>query len=203
MIMSCDENADLMNAQNWHFTPPVPYDPAWPGTAVGKSTGNIEGTLVVFPDGNLYNVMRYGISDAQPSYGLVLAYRVDTDDPDAPLMYSHSIHLPGNHSKFMIRPDPKTERYYTIISRITGHESRNDRNLLSLMVSEDAENWRLVCDLIDRRDQDPQLVGFQYVDFDFDGDDMIWLCRTAMNGARNYHDANYSTFHRLKNFRNI
>lgn len=201
MVMSCEENADLLDAENWHFTPPVPYNPEWPGTAVGKSTGNIEGTLVVFPDGKLYNVMRYGIGDAEPSYGLVLAYRVETKDPDAPLVYSHTIGLPGNHSKFMIRQDPQSGRYYTIISRITSHESRNNRNLLSLMVSENAENWKLVCDLIDCRQEDPKMVGFQYVDFEFDDDDLIWLCRTAMNGARNFHDANYSTFHRLKEFR--
>ena len=203
MVMSCDENADLLNPENWHFTPPVPYNPDWPGTASGPSTGNIEGTLVVFPDGKLYNVMRYGIGDAVPSYGLVLAYLVNTEDPDAPLTYSHAIELPGNHSKFMIRQDPQTGRYYTIISRITSHETRNARNLLSLMTSEDAEHWTLVCDLIDRRDDDPALVGFQYVDFDFDGDDLIYLCRTAMNGAFNSHDANYSTFHRVERFREM
>ena len=27
------------------------------------------------------------------------------------------------------------------------------------------------------------------------------LCRTSMNGGNNFHDANYSTFHRIKNFR--
>ena len=80
---------------------------------------------------------------------------------------------------------------------------RNARNLLSLMVSENGEDWHLLCDLIDRRHEDPQLTGFQYVDFDFEGADLIYLCRTAMNHPRNYHDANYSTFHRLKDFRSL
>ena len=31
----------------------------------------------------------------------------------------------------------------------------------------------------------------------------IYICRTAMNGAHNYHDSNYSTFHRIKNFRDL
>ena len=26
MVMSCDENADLLDPESWHFTPPVPYD---------------------------------------------------------------------------------------------------------------------------------------------------------------------------------
>ena len=58
MVMSADVDADLMDAQSWHFTPPVPYDPSWPGTAEGPSSGNIEGTLVEAPDGELYNIMR-------------------------------------------------------------------------------------------------------------------------------------------------
>ena len=34
-------------------------------------------------------------------------------------------------------------------------------------------------------------------------DDLIYLCRTAMNGAFNFHDANYSTFHRVEQFREM
>jgi len=30
----------------------------------------------------------------------------------------------------------------------------------------------------------------------------LYLCRTAMNGAHSYHDSNYATFHRIRNFRN-
>lgn len=203
MVMSCDENADLLNPENWHFTPPVPYDPSWPGTAKGPSTGNIEGTLVVFPDGKLYNVMRYGINDCEPSYGLVLAYRVNTDDPDAPLEYDHAIEFPGNHSKFMIKRDAVSGRYFSIVSRITSHETRGHRNLLSLLVSHDAEHWTLCRDLIDRTNEDPKYTGFQYVDFEFDGDDLIYLCRTSINHAYNFHDANHSTFHRIENFRSL
>ncbi len=41
------------------------------------------------------------------------------------------------------------------------------------------------------------------LDINNEGDDIIYLCRTALNGAHNFHDSNYSTFHRIKNFRNI
>jgi hypothetical protein len=45
-------------------------------------------------------------------------------------------------------------------------------------------------------------IGFQYVDWLFDGDnDIIFVSRTAYAGAHNYHDANYMTFHRLKNYK--
>lgn len=201
MVMSCDENADLLCAENWHFTPPVPYNPAWPGTAKGPSTGNIEGTLTLFPDGNLYNVMRYSMQNCTPCYGKALVYRVNTDDPDAPLCYDHAMDFPANHSKFIIQQDEQTGLYYTIANRISGPESINARNLLSLMVSPDCENWRTVCDLIDYRDHDPALFGFQYVDFLFSGDDILYQCRTSMNGADTFHNSNYATFHRIKDFR--
>ena len=56
-------------------------------------------------------------------------------------------------------------------------------------------------DLLDFRTCNEKEVGFQYVDFEFDGDDIIFLCRTALNGAANFHDSNYSTFHRISAFR--
>ena len=60
-----------------------------------------------------------------------------------------------------------------------------------------------MCDLHDHRNEDVAKVGFQYADFEFDGEDIIYLCRTAVNGAHSYHDSNYSTFHRIENFRKI
>ncbi len=203
MVMSADADSDLLDPRSWHFTPPIKYDPAWPGVADGPSSGNIEGTLAIAPDGGLYNVMRYDMTRCTPNYGMVLAYRVNTDDPDAPLEYDHAIRLPGNHSKFMIRRDGESGKYLTIISRILNSDCAGNRNLLSLMASDDMENWRLALDLIDRRDSDPALVGFQYVDFMIDGDDLIYLCRTAVNGAHSFHDSNYQTFHRVRDFRSM
>lgn len=201
MVFSCPSDADLLDPASWSLTPPVPYDPAWPGVAEGKSAGNIEGSLTVLPDGKLYNIMRYDMSGCTPAYGLVLAYRVNESDPDAPLTYSHAIRFPGNHSKFMIRYDEGSGCYYSIISRIRAKEYRWDRNLMSLMVSRDAEQWELACDLIDKTDEDPKYTGFQYTDFFFEGEDLLWLVRAGCNHPHNYHDANYSVFHRLKDFR--
>lgn len=197
MVMSCSEDADLLDPKSWHFAPPLKYDPTWEGTAPDGVKGTIEGTLTVAPDGKLYNLMRYQTTEKK-----ILAYLVNTEDPDAPLTYSHAIDFPGNLSKFMIKWDAASGRYYSIICRrIDAPETR--RNLLSLLVSEDLETWSVVCDLLDYRNEDIEKIGFQYVDFEFDGEDIIYLCRTAMNGANSYHDSNYSTFHRVKDFRNI
>jgi hypothetical protein len=49
--------------------------------------------------------------------------------------------------------------------------------------------------------------GFQYPHFVFDGDDIIFLSRTAYDdgqgGADNQHNANYITFHRINDFRKL
>lgn len=132
-----------------------------------------------------------------------MAYRVNEEDPDAPLQYSHVIEFMGNNAKFMIKKDDVSGKYYTIATRQTDERSIWARNLLSLMSSEDMKKWDVVCDLFDYRDKDPQYTGFQYVDFEIEGDDIIYLCRTAINRAHNFHDSNYSTFHRIKNFREI
>jgi len=143
------------------------------------------------------------MGETKQKFGLVLAYRVNTEDPEAPLEYDHAISLPGNHSKFMIRYDDVSGYYYTIICRITDVNILRDRRLLSLMRSRDCETWEIVCDLIDKREEDPEEFGFQYPDFFFEGDDILMLCRTAMYKPINFHDANYSTFHRIKNFRKL
>jgi hypothetical protein len=111
--------------------------------------------------------------------------------------------FPANYSKFMIQYDEKSDAYYSVATRVYDSEHTSDRNLLSLLRSEDLVHWSVVCDLLDYRSHDRQKVGFQYVDFKFEGEDIIYLCRTALNNAHNFHDANYSTFHRIKDFRKL
>lgn len=199
MVMSCDENADLLNPESWSFTPPVKYNPNWEGVAPDGGHGNIEGTLTIAPDGKLYNYMRYQ-TDSEKK---ILVYSVP-EDPDAPIEYSHAVSFPGNLSKFMIKKDAISGKYLAIISRRADNSTApRARNLLALVASDDLTNWNLVCDLIDRTNEDPAMVGFQYIDFEIEGDDIIYLSRTAMNKAKNYHDANYSTFHRINKFRDL
>jgi len=49
--------------------------------------------------------------------------------------------------------------------------------------------------------EDSTKAAFQYVDWLFEGDNIIAISRTAINGAYNYHNANHITFHRFRNFR--
>lgn len=198
MVMSCSVNDDLLVPENWEFSQPKKFNPqdAPELSALPNCTMTIEGTLTADKEGRLLNIMRFG-GNRQ-----VIAYRVNTEDPGTPLTYSHCISFPANLSKFMIKYDGVSKKYYSIASRL--HETISTRrNLLSLLASDDLEHWYLVTDLFDYTDQDPLKIGFQYVDFEIEGEDILFLCRTAMNNAHTYHDSNYQTFHRIENFRNI
>ena len=79
------------------------------------------------------------------------------------------------------------------------------RNAQALCSSSDLINWKTHC--IALQHDDVKNHGFQYVEWLFDGNDIIFLSRTAYEdaagGANNNHDANFLTFHRIRNFRSL
>ncbi len=202
-LISADAESDLLNPENWSITEPLSYDPNWKGASVGDNRGFIEGTPVVGRDGSLYNFLRYNITKGIPNYGYAGMLRANLENPEAALTFEKFTPFCGNHSKFDVVWDDVSERYYSIVSRIRNAECAGDRNLLSLLSSSDLSDWETVCDLIDYTDYDPKLYGFQYVSFCIEGDDIVYLCRTATNGAKSFHDNNYVTFHRIENFRSL
>ena len=196
MVASCAEDGDLLDPESWSFSEPVPFPCQHPDfSGMASNTMTIEGTLVKSPDGKILNIMRFG------KYHKAIAYEVNTEDNEAPLTYIGQMDFPANYSKFTIKHDTVSGYYYTVCTRVYDKDKTWVRNLLSLMRSRDLKSWELVLDIFDYRDADEMLVGFQYVMFEFEGEDIIFLCRTAINGAHNFHDSNYITFHRIKDFR--
>lgn len=198
MVMSCDENDDLLCPENWSFSEPRRFSQFDSSLEDLKNTSmTIEGTLTLSPDGKLLNIMRF------EKYHHALAYEVNVSDHDAPLTYSHCFEFPANYSKFMIKYDDISHRYYSIGSMAYDPNNISTRDYLALLVSHDLDHWEVACDLHNYSGIDTGHIGFQYVDFEFENEDIIYLCRTAINGAHDFHDSNYSTFHRIKNFRLI
>lgn len=198
MLMSADEDADLLSPESWSFTEPLKFRPFCKELeGLPSDTMMIEGTPVVSPDGKLCNVMRFG------KYHNAIVFEADEKDCEAALKFSHLSAFPANFSKFMIKYDEKSKYYYTLGTMAYSEEKPRARNLLSLLRSSDLVSWETVSDIFDYKDVDDEHIGFQYVNLEIEGDDIIFLCRTAFNGAHNFHDANYQTFHRIKNFREI
>ncbi|MEZ5103460.1 MAG: hypothetical protein R2757_03110 [Draconibacterium sp.] len=78
------------------------------------------------------------------------------------------------------------------------------RNTLVLKSSSDL---KLTIHKILLEHPDVKKHGFQYIDWQFAGKDIVFLSRTAFDdkfgGAQNFHDANYLTFHKIKKFRKL
>lgn len=74
-----------------------------------------------------------------------------------------------------------------------------------LRKSKDLFHWEDVKIILER--EEVLYHGFQYVDWVIEGEDMLILSRTAhfdgQANAHNSHDANFLTFHRIRNFRNL
>lgn len=202
MCASVPADSDLMDPANWSFTDPAPYDPTWEGVAEGPSAGCIEGCMVLAPDGEIYNVMRYQMGGCKPDYGMAIVMKPDTDNPEKRLDFARAIQFPGNHSKFEIHRDEVTGKYLSMVSYLC-ETHPTGRNYLALIASDDMIHWEKVSDLLNYSHLPEKDVGFQYVTFLIEGDDLIYDSRTAFNGAHNFHDANYATFHRVKNFRKL
>ena len=118
--------------------------------------------------------------------------------------------IPGANTKFLVRQDERDAGVYWAVSNgaPAKHHSGilgKKRNTLTLLRSENLVDWEVRARLLYH--PDPILHGFQYPDWVFDGDDMAVLVRTAyddgLGGAHNYHDANFLTFHRVEDFREV
>ncbi|MDR1788922.1 MAG: glycoside hydrolase [Opitutaceae bacterium] len=191
-VVSASVDADLLDAASWTLSDPFLFDYAnWP---VG--TGFLEGNVVVAPDGRLVNILRC------QSTGLEKAILLDVSD-DGKCLSSRGpasqITFPGGAVKFTIRFDPVSKRYWTLSTQQKSPLA--NRNYLVLMASDDLVHWEQRAALL--RHHDWKYHAFQYVDWIFDGDDILYVSRTAWDNAHNAHDANHMTLHRAQNFRSL
>ena len=205
LVISANVNSNLMDTKSWTMSNKLAFDPAWaPEQWKCKAPGWLEGNMVEAPNGEIWNILRFHSDPVVDKAAIVKVSRDGTTvtfDPETGF-----IDFPGGASKFTIRRDPVTKKYISLVNNNTDPQRFRQRNVLSLSVSDDLIHWNVVKTLLED-DQDltwersVALTGFQYVDWQFDGDDIIYLVRTAYDGGHNYHDSNRITFHRLDNFR--
>ena len=203
-VLSVPVDADLLEAANWISSNFVPSDRAWNGGDMGAW---LEGNAVVTPAGELVDLLRVQTKSPDEKAALV---RIAPDGKTASFDPATGfISFPGGAKKFTIRFDAQTRRYWSLASivpdRYRADEPGSIRNTLALTSSPDLLHWEVRCILL----QHPDVArhGFQYVDWLFDGEDIIAACRTAFDdgqaGAHSAHDANFLTFHRFANFRRL
>ncbi len=206
LVIAANVDADLLQASSWTMSNKLAFDPAWVPAAWGEVpvAGWLEGNVVVAPDGELWNILRVNSKPAVDKAAIVKISeegRHVSFDPATGF-----IDFPGGMSKFTIRHDAISGLYFTLSNHNTVPSVPNQRNVLALHSSPDLIRWThrrtLLADDSPLAESDSlRLTGFQYVDWQFDEADLLYLVRMAYDGAHNYHDSNRITFHRLTNFR--
>lgn len=197
-VISAPEEADLLKRESWTFSAQLE---TWPDYQW------IEGNMVVAPDGELIDFLRTNNRNKEregfgPADEPAAMVHVSTDgkslhhDPS-----TDTIRFPGGGAKFTVLRDSKSGRYFSLVN--PQDSTKLYRNRLALSVSKNLRDWNVVHELIYH--PDPVNHAFQYVDWAFDGDDIVYASRTAyddgLGGANRAHDANFLTFGRVENFR--
>lgn len=206
-VISADLDSDLLDAKSWTMSNKLPFDPSKVPSDWGETgPGFLEGNMVAGPDGQVWNILRMS-TEPYSDYAAML--RVDDGGEVVSFDYENDIiRLPGGTHKFTIRRDPETGLYFTLGNHNTVPGSASQRNVVSLSVSKDLRNWEIVKTVIEdesglSEEDSIRLTGFQYVDWQFDGDDIIALVRTAWRGSVRFHDSNRITYHVVKRFRQL
>ena len=219
VLMRADEQADLTQASNWKFSdlydPDADMDAARPsGIPVvgGKAAGILETNVV-----RIYNPS-HPFYDATGK-SVVLLSRASTGFPDIGVMlrgYEREdgslaigrchldngdvlfVHIPGANLKFHLVYDPKSELYWLLHSQIDGR--MNARRRLALSYSPDLLHWTFAgLVAVGPTDRSAR----HYATMIVNGDDLCIVSRSGDEQARNAHDGNIVTFHRVRNFRDL
>jgi hypothetical protein len=208
LVVSAPVEADLLRRDSWKFSEQLEHDAA-------GDLRFIEGNVVVAPGGSIVDVVRVnrgGSHAARLADRAILVHVGEDGVSIAHDPHGDMIDFPGGGSKFTIRFDPQTGRYWALVN---GQWERGVwRNVLHLASSEDLRHWTVHAELL--RHPDAELHAFQYVDWVFEGQDILYVSRTSFDDGtvrprpagrtgRHYdaHDANYFTFHRLEGFRSF
>lgn len=203
-IISAPADADLLKADNWTVSNALGYDSTY---LDGNFGGWLEGNAIAGPDGHVVTMLR---TDYRVN-GNEKAAIINVSDDGKEISFTPAtgfIDFPGGCKKFAVRYDPVSNRYWTISNYVPaafkGGNPERTRNTAALLSSPDLREWK-VCGIV-LHHPDVAKHGFQYFDFQFDKGDIIAVSRTAFDdkdgGADNQHNANYLTFHRIRNFRN-
>ncbi len=203
-MISAPVDADLTKPESWTTSRALHGDHAWRGN---RFRGWLEGNAIVTPDAKVVDVLRV-VDDDHDEHAALATVAPDGKslqfDPTADFLT-----IPGGGKKFTIRYDAASKLYWSLVNYVprtkeTAKASPDrTRNTLALVASPDLVMWQVRAIVLAHSDRAKH--AFQYVDWQFDGDDLVAVSRTAFDdddgGAHDMHDANYLTFHRVEKFR--
>ncbi len=194
----------------------------WTRGDTAETTGGPIGPDVTISEAQIVASPRTGVvvmPKVQQSDTSVLL-RVDPSDPKKMLAPTAAdwIALPGAEKKFAARYDPVSDRFWVLSNPVLpahadylaragdgtlGVRPWLVRNTAALISSRDLVSWDVEQLFLYSANIDHE--AFQYLQFDYDGADMVIASRTAFDVGGNEpyrgHDSNLTTFHRIQDFR--
>ena len=203
-IISAPVKSDLMNAKNWTRSNVLPYDSTY---LDGNFKAWLEGNVVVTKEGKIVNMLRGHTPELKEEYSAL----VEVDGKGRKIQFDTEsfFRMPGASKKFTIRYDKSSDKYYSLVNYVkeefSSMQTDKVRNTLALIASDDLKKWDVISFVLEH--PEPGFHAFQYIDWLFEGNDILFVSRTAFDdeegGAKAAHDANYLTFHRVSKFRTI
>ena len=224
VLLAAEEDKDLTVAANWTFSKPFNPDPIMVAAAPsgipalptdfqpGHPAPGILETSVLriydpkhpFFDPNDKTVIL--LMRAHTGFSDIGAILKGVENPDGSLEISQIqnrfgnklfyIHIPGANIKFHLAYDDVTKLYWMVHSQIDGRVA--ERRRLALSFSKDLLTWTFAGLIA----VGPSNNGARhYATCMISGDDLFVLSRSGDEHAKNAHDNNLTTFHRVADFR--
>lgn len=198
--LSVPVDADLMEPSSWSISPVRPSSGSW---LDGQFDFWSEAQIAASPD--------TGVVILPKVHNFPYTGRIRVTDPTTSAFDAGEdfFFFPGGEKKFAIQYDPVWGRFIALTNPVLSALSEIEeqpslmRNTLALLSSTDLVNWQTERILLFSPHWDYE--AFQYPNFLVDGEDLIFVSRTAldMGGLKptRGHDSNLMTFHRLEGFR--
>lgn len=197
-IISISAAADLLNPSNWSATNSI----AVPKSTWISSRGTFlktmdEGDTLVTREGRVMNISKTASSPGGTGVdGAAKITYINRSlarfDPARDF-----INLPGGGSKFSIRYDSVSDKYWALTS--TGL----NRSRLDLFSSTDLKNFVFEKTILSGKSN--YFHGHNYPYMHIEGNDIVFVLRHGFESeagqAERWHDATHMTFHRIRNFR--
>jgi hypothetical protein len=221
-VVAGNLSGDPMDPKAWRLSKPVPF-PGVPDALTNPKYNTLTSQYlepnVIEVNGHL-RVLATVKPKRQSTAGLAAVFDIADDGTNLELKFTQYYPMPGGQLKFCVIRDDVSKMFWMTANAVVDSQGifdwwnegeklgvvryasglgGNDRRFLMLQYGLDGLNW-LQAGCIAQAPKISQ--SFMYARPVIDGNDLAIIARSSVN-APNQHDADYATFHRMKDFRKL